>query len=541
MKKNNKHYRLKAACIAVALWSSCVFSQSSFVVQSIKVVGLKRVRVGTVYNYIPIQVGETLEPSDTPAIIRALYDTGFFKSVRLERSGQTLVIKVEERATIGSMTVVGNTEIPSDKMKEILKQIGLVKGRVYQRSALEHLEKELKQVYIFRGKYSARIESKITPLTENRVAIRVDISEGRVARIREINFTGNQAFSNDELRGQMKLHTSNLITYFSKSDQYSKTSFETSLESIRSFYLDQGYIKFQIVSSQVLLSPDKKNVYIDIHVKEGPQYHFSGYEVKGNTILPQEKVDALVLVKPKEVFSRKKVTETVTQIGNALGDVGYGFPIIRAEPTLDEKNKTVHMTFLVEPGRHVYVRRIQFKGNTKTADYVLRDVLRQNEGGLLSLHNIKESERQLRVLGYLKDVQVTTTPVPGANNQVDLDVNIEEAPSAEANASIGYGTNGPQFNASFNQHNFMGTGRSMGVQFNASYWGQNYSVNYFNPFYSKLGIGRGFNGYFETVDPRHLDISAYSSDRFGGDVNYSMLLSEHSSVQFGYGYQGLDI
>lgn len=541
MKKNRKHSVLKLTCLALAMWSSSGFSASGFVVKSIRVVGLQRVRVGTVYNYIPIQVGEELEPSETATVIRSLYDTGFFQSVRLEREGQTLVVYVVERATIGSVSVVGNTEIPADKMKEILKQMGLVKGRVFQGAALEHLEKELKQVYTARGKYNARIESNVTTLTENRVAITVNISEGRIARIKEIKFTGNHDFNSDELRGEMTLHTSNLLTYFTKKDHYSKPGLDTSLEAIRSFYLDRGYLKFQIVSTQVLLSPDKKDVYIDIHLKEGPQYHFSGFDVVGNTILPREKIDALVFVKRGEVFSRKKVTESITAIGNALGDVGYGFPVIRAEPVLDEANRTIKLTFIIEPGRHVYVRRIQFHGNTKTADYVLRNVIRQNEGGLLSLHNIKESERHLRTLGYLKEVHVKTTPVPGANNQVDLDVDIEEAPSAEANASIGYGTNGPQFNAAFNQHNFLGTGRSMGLSFNASYWGQNYSVNYFNPFYSRLGIGRGFNGYFETVDPRKLDVSAYSSDRFGGDVNYTLLLSEKSSFQFGYGYQGLKI
>ncbi len=541
MKKNKKRHGLKLACLALAMWSSCGMTAIGFVVKSIRVVGLKRVSVGTVYNYIPVSVGEELEPSETSNIIRSLYDTGFFQSVRLEREGQTLVVYVIERSTIGSINVVGNTEIPSDKMKEILKQIGLVKGRVFQRAALEHLEKELKQVYTARGKYNARIESNVTTLTENRVAITINISEGRVTRIKEINFVGNHDFSSDELRGEMTLRSSNLFTYFSKKDQYSKTALDTSLEAIRSFYLDRGYIKFQIISSQVLLSPDKKDVYIDVRVKEGPQYHFSGAHVVGNTVLPKEKIDALILVRAGDIFSRKRVTESITGIGNALGDIGYGFPVIRAEPQIDEVNKTVMLTFIVEPGRHVYVRRIQFHGNTKTADYVLRNVIRQNEGALLSLHNIKESERHLRLLGYLKEVNVKTTPVPGANNQVDLDVEVEEAPSAEANASIGYGTNGPQFNAAFNQHNFMGTGRSMGVSFNASYWGQNYSVNYFNPFYSNSGIGRGLNGYFETVDPRKLDVSAYSSDRFGGDVNYSMLLSEHSSLQFGYGYQGLDI
>ncbi|VEG92218.1 outer membrane protein assembly factor BamA [Legionella spiritensis] len=541
MNKVSKNIILGLCCSTMITWTCQVSAASSFIVRHIKVTGLQRVNEGTVLNYLPVQVGEEIGPSSTGQIIRSLYDTGFFQSVSLEKQGNTLIVNVVERATIGSINVVGNKEIPADKMKELLKQMGLVKGRVFQRSSLERLEKELKQAYNVRGKYNARIETKIATLTENRVAITVTISEGRVSRIKEIKFIGNHDFSSNELMPEMTLSTSNLFTYFTKKDQYSKPAMDASLEALRSFYLDRGYLKFKIVSSQVLLSPDKKDVYINIHIEEGPQYRFSGYTVVGKTVLPREKINSLIQVKKNEVFSRKKVTESISAVGLALGDVGYGFPAINAEPRIDETDKTVFITFVVEPGRHVYVRRINFHGNTKTADYVLRNVIRQNEGSLLSLHNIKESERQIRVLGYLKNVNIKTNPVPGTNNQVDLDVMVDEAPSAEATASVGYGTNGPQVNAAFNQHNFMGTGRSVSLAFSASYWGQNYSFNYYNPFYTKTGVGRGFNLYFQTVDPQKLDVSAYSSDRFGGDITYNVLLSENSSVQFGYGYQDLNI
>ncbi|KTC78051.1 outer membrane protein assembly factor BamA [Legionella brunensis] len=541
MKKVSKKIILGVCCSSMLAWSAYSSAAEGFIVRDIKITGLQRVSTGTVLNYLPVQVGEEVGPGSTAQIIRALYDTGFFQSVSLERQGNTLIVNVVERATIGSITITGNKEIPSDKLKELLKSMGLVKGRVFQRASLERLEKELKQAYNARGKYNARIETNVSSLTENRVAISINISEGRVSRIKEIKFIGNHDFSKSELMPEMSLTESSIFTYFTKKDQYSKSAMDASLEALRSFYLDRGYLKFNIVSSQVLLSPDKKDVYINIHVDEGPQYRFAGYSVVGKTILPKEKIDSLILVKQGSVFSRKKVTESISAIGLALGDIGYGFPAINAEPRIDENNKTVFITFIVEPGRHVYVRRINFRGNTKTGDYVLRNVIRQNEGAVLSLHNIKESERQLRLLGYLKNVNVKTTPVPGTNNQVDLDVEVEEAPSAEATASLGYGTNGPQFNAAFNQHNFMGTGRSIGVGFNASYWGQDYSLNYYNPFYTNTGVGRGINFYFQTVDPKKLDVSAYSSDRFGLDVNYNLLLTEKSSFQFGYGYQDLRI
>lgn len=542
MKKVSRKIVLGICCASVLAFSEPGYTANEFVVRDIKVIGLQRVSLGTVLNYLPVQVGEEVGPGSTAQIIRALYDTGFFQSVELERQGNILIVNVVERATIGSVSVAGNKEIPTDKMKELLKELGLVKGRVFQRASLERLDKELKQAYNARGKYNARIETNVTTLTENRVAINATISEGRVSRIKEIKFIGNHDFSSNELMPEMTLSSSGIFTYFTKKDQYSKTAMDASLEALRSFYLDRGYLKFRIVSSQVLLSPDKKDVFINIHIEEGPQYRFSGYTVIGKTILPKQQIDALVQVKQGEIFSRKKVTESISAVGLALGDIGYGFPAINAEPRIDEKNRTVFITFVVEPGRHVYVRHINFHGNTKTADYVLRNVIRQNEATLLSLHNIKESERQLRLLGYLKNVNVKTTPVPGANNQVDLDVDVEEAPSAEASASVGYGTNGPQFSANFNQHNFMGTGRSVGLGFNASYWGKDYNFSYYNPFYTQTGVGRGLNLYYQMIDPKHLkDISVYSADRFGGEVSYNILLSEYTSLQLGYGYQDLRI
>ena len=483
MKKISSKFILGVCCSSLIAWSSQTIAADTFVVRNIKVTGLQRVSTGTVLNYIPVQVGEEVGPESTAEIIRTLYDTGFFQSVSLERQGNTLIVNVVERATIGSISVVGNKEIPSDKMKEFLKEMGLVKGRVFQTSTLERLEKELKQAYNARGKYNARIDTRVSPLTDNRVGITINISEGRVSRIKQIKIIGNHDFTTNELLPEFTLSKSGIFTYFTKKDQYSKSGMDASLEALRSFYLDRGYLKFKIVSSQVLLSPDRKDVYINVHIEEGPQYHFSGYKVVGKPMLPPEKINSLIQVKKGAVFSRKKVTDSISAIGLALGDIGYGFPAINAEPQIDENNKTVFIAFIVQPGRHVYVRRIKFHGNTKTSDYVLRSVIRQDEGGLLSLHNIKESERQLRLLGYLKNVDVKTNPVPEANNQVDLDVNVEEAPSAEASASIGYGTNGYQLNASVNQHNFMGTGRSMGAAFTASKWGQDYTVNYYNNLY----------------------------------------------------------
>lgn len=541
MKSYIKSTVIAATCSLLIAMPVELWAASSFVIKRIEVKGLQRVSKGTVLNYLPVHVGSQMSPSQTTSIIKSLYDTGFFQYVSLEKAGNTLVVNVVERATIGSIQIKGNKDIPSDRLRMVLKDMGLVKGRVFQKSSLERLEKQLTQEYINRGKYNARIESKVTPLTQNRVAVHITISEGRVSRIKAINIIGNHAFPKHELLSHFSLETSGVFSYFTKKDQYSREKLDASLEAMRSFYLDNGFLKFKVVSSQVLLSPDKKSVYINIKINEGPKYYFSGYNLVGDLVLPRSQLDGFVEIKKGEVFSRKKITDAISAMGEALGNKGYGFPNINADPKVDEKNHTVFITFIINPGQHVYVRRINFKGNTKTGDYVLRNAMRQPEGGLLSLSNIKESERQLRLLGYLKNVSAKTTPVAGTNDQVDLDFNVEEAPSAEATAALGWGTNGPEFNAAFNQHNFMGTGRSVGVNFNTSYFGRNYAFNYYNPYYTKTGIGRGFNAYYQTVDPKRLDISAYAFDKYGAGLNYNILMSNTSSIQLGFGYEHLRI
>ena len=529
-------------CVGILLFfAEQAWAGEAFIIKNIEVRGLSGISVETVLNYLPVHVGDSFDPDKSAKILRALYKTGFFQEVGIERLGDTLVIQVVERATIGSISVSGNKDIPTDKLNEVLKQMDLEKGRIFQKKRLDELEQALKQEYNSRGKYNAVITIKVTPLTKHRVAIQITISEGRVSRIKEVKIIGNETFSEKELRKQLSLSSIGFLTYFNKKDQYTKEKFNASLEALRSFYLDRGYIKFRIDSTQVLLSPDKKYVYIIIKLSEGGRYYFSGYDLKGLLLLPKDTLESKVAIKKGDPFSRKTVTQAVQGMGEAYGNIGYGFPKIEANPTIDDVKKTVWITFDIKPGQHVYVRRIHFSGNTKTRDDILRRVIKQNEGALLKLSNIKESERQLRLLGYLKNINVETIPVPGTPNQVDLNVNVEEVPSAIATVSVGYGTDGPELNAAYNQQNFMGTGRSVGVNFKTSYWGQSYAATYFNPFYTISGIGRGFTLYYKNVDPDNLDVSTYTSDKVGGMVNYNLPLGNKSSFQFGYGLEHLTI
>lgn len=531
---------LCGVALSGVLISSNVYA-SPFKIEKIKYIGLKRVSSATVANYLNVKPGQTMTDQKSAETIKTLYQTGFFQAVELERQGNVLVVRVVELGTIGSVTLKGNKSITSEQLKEVLKQLGIVKGKVFQRAAVTRFKQQLKAEYNNRGKYNARIEVKLTPLTQNRISVDIDISEGRVARIKKINFIGNHQYSDKELQGLMSLSEQGFFTYFTKSDQYNQRELDKSLQDIRNYYLDNGYLKFRIESSQVMLDTDYKNVFINIKVSEGPQYTFAGFDISGKTIVPKQRLRDVVGVESGKIFSKKKVADAIKAMGDVLGDQGYGFPAINAEPQIDEKKKTIFINFNIQPGRHVYVRRIEFKGNTKTADYVLRQVIKQDEGGILSLGDIKESERQLKILGYLKNVGVKTEPVNGSNNEVDLVFHVEEAPSAEASLSVGYGTNGPEFNAAFNQHNFMGTGRTVGFNFNTSYWGRSYGINYYDPYYTDTGIGRGFDVYYQTVDPKRLDISAYTTDKYGFNVNYNVLIGDTASVQFGYGLEHLDI
>lgn len=513
----------------------------SFVISDIQVEGLHRISLGTVLNYVPVKVGDTMDSARAAETLRDLYETGFFQNVALERSGNALIIDVVERATIGKITVSGNSDITGEQLNAVLAQLDLVKGHVYQRSSLEQFRNQLKQEYNNRGKYNAEITTNVTKLSENRVGIDIKISEGRSSRIKEINIIGNHAFSDKTLLKQFSFSTMGLFTYFTSKDQYSKEEMNASMEALRSYYMDRGYVRFRIDSTQVLLSPDKKYVYIDIKITEGAKYKFSGYTLSGKLILPEDELKKLVLFKKGDTFSRQKITNTVSAMTNAYGNAGYGFPKINPAPDINDEDKTVFVDFVIHPGRHVYVRRINFSGNTKTGDYVLRHAIKQNEGGVLTFDNIKESERQLRMLGYLKNVSVKTVKVPNSNNQVDLDIHAEEAPSAEATVSVGWGSEGPELNAGIDQHNFMGTGREVGVHFATNYYSTNYAVNYYNPFYSDSGVGRGMKAYYSHVDPTNLDIATYTADKLGGEINYNIPLSSNSAMQAGYGYQNVNI
>lgn len=513
-----------------------------FVIKDIRVEGLQRISAGTVFNYLPVKVGDTVAGQQVKDIIRELFKTRFFKDVRVEREGNVLVVVVTERPTITSIQFIGNKELKGDQLSQALKQVGFAEGRVFDRALLEKVELELQRQYFSRGKYGVKIDTTVTPLALNRVGIKVDIKEGAVAKIGGINIVGNHAFSEEELLSAFQLSTSNWLSFFTHDDQYSRQKLAADLEALRSYYLDRGYVNLNIDSTQVSITPDKKRVFITVDVTEGDRYQIGEVKLAGELVLPREKLFNALTVISGEVFSRKAVAESTTHITDLLGNKGYAFANVNAVPEVDEEEKKVNLTFFVDPGKRAYVRRINISGNTKTRDEVIRREIRQQEGGWVATELIDRSRLRIQRLGYFEDVNVETVPVPGTTDQVDVNFSIVERPSGSLSAGLGFSqSQGFIFNTSITQRNFLGSGKHVSFNFNNSRINTIYSFGYTNPYYTIDGISRGFNIFYRETNPFNANIARYSTDAFGGDINFGIPITENDSLRFGLGYQNSSI
>ncbi|MGR6035902.1 MAG: outer membrane protein assembly factor BamA [Candidatus Nitrosoglobus sp.] len=513
-----------------------------FVVKDIRVEGLQRISAGTVFNYLPIKVGDIVDSQRVKDIIHELFKTRFFKDVRVEREGNILIIVVVERPTITSIKFIGNKEIKGEQLAKALKQVGFAEGRVFDRSLLEKVELELQRQYFSRGKYGVKINTTVTPLTSNRVAITVDVKEGAVAKIGGINIVGNHAFSEKDLLKVFQLRTPNWLSFFTHDDQYSRQKLAADLESLRSYYLDRGYINFNIDSTQVSITPDKKQVFITINITEGDRYRIGEIKLAGDLILPPEKLFGALTLASGEVFSRKAVSESTTHITDLLGNRGYAFANVNAMPEVNENEKKVNLTFFVDPGKRAYVRRVNISGNTKTRDEVIRREIRQQEGGWISTELINRSKLRIQRLGYFKDVNVETVPVPGTTDQVDVNFSVVERPSGSLSAGLGFSqSQGFIFNTSISQQNFLGSGKYVNLSFNNSAINTIYSFGYTNPYYTIDGISRGFNIYYRKTNPSYGNIASYNTNAYGGDMTFGIPVTETDRLNLGFGYQNAKI
>ena len=513
-----------------------------FVVKDIRIEGIQRTEAGTVFSYLPVKVGDTMTEEKAAQAIRSLYATGFFRDVSLEVDNGVLIVTVQERPSVSQIEILGAKEFNKEDLVKGLRAIGLAEGRIFDRGLLDKAEQELKRQYISRGRYSAQITTTATPLERNRVAVRLDIVEGDVAKIRQISIIGAQAFRERELLGLFKLSTPGLMSWYSKNDQYSKPKLGADLETLRSHYLDRGYLEFNIDSTQVSITPDKKDVYITVGITEGPQYRVSDVKVAGELLIPE--ADALKLVKLKsgDIFSRTRLTESTKAISDRLGNDGYAFANVNAVPDLDRGQQRVAFTFFIDPGRRVYVRRINISGNTRTRDEVIRREMRQLEGGWYSSDKITTSKQRIDRLGYFDGVNVETPAVAGTTDQVDMNIDVREKPTGNILFGIGYGdSEGIILSSSVSQQNVFGSGNHLGVQLNTSKVNTVYSLSFTQPYWTVDGVSRGFDIYKRNVDPTSINAGIYSTSALGGQIRFGVPFTDIDTALFGLGYDSTTI
>lgn len=531
---NRKKALILQVIVSIILSCGVAHAFEPFVVKDIRLEGLRRIAPGTVFNYLPVKVGDKVDQKRAQTIIETLFKTGLFKNIRLERDGLVLLVYLEEQATIAKITFEGNEDITTEDLTKALKDIDFTEGRVFNRSLLEKVELVLQRQYLNLGKYAVRVKSTVTPVTHNQVNIHVAITEGSVAKIQQINLIGNHAFGDDELLDEIELSTGGWFSFYTKDNQYSRQKLAADLETLRTFYLDRGYLNFNLESAQVSITPDKKGVYITVNLTEGDQYTVSAINLVGNLILPESELRTKMTIQVNEVFSQKTAGASSEALSERLGDEGYAFANINMVPNLDTKNKTVTLSFFVDPGRRVYVHRINFFGNTRTRDEVLRREMRQMEGGWISTGKVKRSRERLERLAYFDEVKVETPPVPNTDDQVDVNFTIVERPSGNLQAGVGYSqVQGFMVNANVELDNFLGSGRRVGVAFNNSQISTVYRFSHFNPYTNIDGVSRGYSLFYRTTDAEEANLSRYTMDQYGLTLNHGLPITEYNSVGIG--------
>ncbi len=522
----------------ICLWVGVAHAFDPFVVRDIRVEGIQRIEAGTVFSYLPVKVGETMTEDKAAAAIKALFATGSFKDVRLEVQRDVLIVIVEERPAVAQIDFIGNKEFDKEALRKGLREIGLADGRSFDKALLDQAEQEIKRQYLAHGRYAASVVTTVTPLERNRVGISFSINEGDVTKIREINIIGNKAFKEKDLLQLFVLQTPGWLTWYTKNDQYSKQKLSGDLETLRSFYLNNGYLEFRIDSTQVSITPDKQDIYITINITEGDKYTVSDVKLGGEMLLPEAELRKLIELKPGETFSREKLNESTKKITDRLGNDGYAFANANAVPELDKAAKRVALTIMIDPGRRVYVRRINISGNNRSRDEVIRREMRQLEGAYYDSDKIQKSKQRLDRLGYFTDVEVETPPVPGTSDQVDVNFKVKEKPTGAITVGAGFSsTEKLILSGSITQENIFGSGKHLSLQVSTSKINRNIGLSYTNPYYTVDGVSRGFDIYDRHTDASMLGLGYYTTNTVGGGVRYGVPLTEVDNLGLGLGFE----
>ncbi len=522
--------------------TSFVEAAQSFIVSDIRIEGLEKIPDGTLLNYLPVIQGDPLDDKQVVFAIRELYKTGFFADVQLLRDGNVLVVRVKERPSITDIKFSGNSDIDDETLEQAMKGVGLSKGHIFNRSLLEKLTQELESVYFSQGKYNVKIDSEVEQLDQNRVNIDIKISEGIKSRIKQINIIGNTAFDDATLLDEIQLGIPSAWAFLSEADEYSKPKLQADLETLRSYYLDRGYIKFSVDSTQVSITPDKKDIYVTINVSEGEIYTISDIQLTGDMVINKKVLEQLISTRPKETFSRRLMTESQKAIEDRVGRTGYAFAKVSVLPQINEEDRTISLTYTLEPGRKVYVRRITFFGNFKTRDVVLRREMRLMEGSVLASDKLERSKIRIQRLTFIEEVEFNKRPVPGTDNQVDIDVTVTERLSGSFNIGAGFSqAQGLLFNVGLTQENLMGTGQALAANINTDRANTVYSIVHTHPYATVDGISRTLSASYRKRDAAEADVANYLSNSYGVSVSYGIPMTEVDTVRLGIGYNVIDL
>ena len=514
-----------------------------FYVSDIRAEGLQRVSAKAVFNALPINIGDLVDEAALRRAMRQLFRTGNFSDLSLEREGDVLIVKVVERPSISKIELEGNKTIDEEALLEGLKQSGLAEGEVFRRANLERINLELERQYISQGRYGAKVETEVEDEPRNRVALKIHITEGDVAGIRHINIVGNKVYDDKELRSIFELKTPGFWSFFKKDDKYAREKLGGDLETLKSYYMDRGYINFTIESTQVSVSPDKQHVYITINVSEGERFKVNSVDLAGDLPLEEERLLKLILIREGGYFSNRLVSLSSDLLSKRLGNEGFIFSKVNGFPSINQEERTVDITFFIDPGLRSYVRRINFVGNTSTADLVLRREMRQLEGGWASGQKIERSKVRLNQLGFFKEVNVETPRVPGSADLIDVNYVVEEGTFGELGASLGYsgGQGGLVFSLNLSQSNFMGSGNRVSVSLNHSDFQDNYNFSFDNPYYTVDGVSRGYNLFFKETNYEEGNGPNTVTNSKGGNITFGYPINEHERLKFAVGYSLTEI
>ena len=536
--------KLLSALLA-AFFSAAAFAIQPFVIKDIRVEGAQRTEAGTVFSYLPVKVGENMDDDKAAAAIKALYATGFYSDVRLEVENDVLIVFLVERPAISQIDINGAKEFTKENLKDGLKATGISEAKIFDRSILDRAEKEIKRQYTSRGFYSAKVTTTVTPIERNRISLTFTINEGEVSKIVDINIIGATAFSESTLLKEFELTTGGWFSWFTKDDQYSKQKLSGDLEKLKSYYLNRGYLEFNIESTQVSITPDKEKIYITVNISEGPVYKISDIKFQGELKITEAEMRSLLLFKSGETFSRQKIVDSVKQISDRLGNDGYSFANINPVPDADRANKTAAFTMFVDPGRRVHVRRINVQGNSRTRDEVVRREMRQLESAWYSNEKIARSKERLERTSFFEDINIETPSVPGSNDQVDLNVTVKERNTGSLQFGVGYSSAEKlTVSASVSQANIFGSGNQLSFRVNNGSISKAYELSYLNPYWTVDGIARGFDLYRRDINTASLTTGEYKSASTGVGVRFGVPVTEYDGINFGLGVErtalGLD-